>query len=247
MDKIKIGFTNESFRDNNLFIQNKKYNKFNHKIDYSLLEKFDFVPKLVENNKNNLKFQWIENVEFEWNSELLEQMAEKIKILHDSKLPFPKTNIASRIKEYRKLVKQKGLKIEVLNKYFKRINNILSYSENNRPLHNDLFKQNILLDKNNKLWIIDWEYSTMGDKHFDLAYFILSNHLNNEQEQIFLDKYDTYWDEYLWQQKILVLYLVILWVNAQEVKHFDDRPYINELERTVKIYQHKKENNLFRK
>lgn len=246
MKKINLGFTNESFQDGKLFIQKKKYNNFNHKIDYSILNKLDFVPKLVENSQEWLKYEFIESQEFIFDEETLKEVARNLKTLHDSKLKFPKTNHAARIKEYRKVLKDKNIHIEVLNKYYKRINNILAHAQNNRPLHNDLFKVNILKDKKGKLWFIDWEYASMGDKHFDLAYFITSNSLSEDQEKIFLDEYDSYWEEYLWQHKILIYYLVILWINVQDQKPFDDKPFYDLVEKTVQTYEFKKKNNLFR-
>ncbi len=37
------------------------------------------------------------------------------------------------------------------------------------PSHNDLNENNLLLDENNKLWMIDWEYSSMASPYWDLA------------------------------------------------------------------------------
>ncbi|VEU70075.1 phosphotransferase [Mycoplasmopsis glycophila] len=245
--KITIGHTNNSYKDNNVFFQEKKQNEFNHKLDYSLLEEFDFVPKLIHNDDNSVSWEWIDSKPLEFTNDILIQIANNFKTLHDSNLDFPKRNIASRVKTYRKILKEKNINIDVLNEYFKRINLILKNSENNRPLHNDLYAANILVDKNNKVYFIDWEYASMGDKHFDLAYFICGSFLTKEQEEVFLNAYDTYWEEYLIQQKILVYYLVILWVNAQEVKPFDDMPSILKLKETVKEYEYKKANNLFRR
>ncbi|WP_025755233.1 phosphotransferase family protein [Mycoplasmopsis cricetuli] len=247
MKKIPLGYTNESYHFKDEFIQNKKKNKFNHKINYEILKKFNFVPELLENSNETIKFRWIDSIQYQFNDSLLKKMADNLRELHDSKLDFPKTNHAARVKEYRKILKNKNINIEVLNKYYKRINLILSHSQNNRPLHNDLFQTNILLDKNNKLWIVDWEYASMGDKHFDLAYFITSNNLSEKQEEIFLNQYENYWEEYLYQQKIFIYYLIILWVNAQEVKPFDDIPFYNLLENAVFNFEYKKKNNLFKK
>ncbi|UUM19803.1 MULTISPECIES: phosphotransferase [unclassified Mycoplasma] len=247
MKKIKLGFTNESYKDEKFFVQKKIPNQFNHKIDYSILSSLDFVPKLFENSKQWLKFEFIENIDFELTDQVLIQIADYLKTIHNSKLPFPKTNHAARVKQYRKVLKDKNIQIEILNKYYKRINLILSKMENNRPLHNDLFKTNILMDKNQKLWIVDWEYASMGDKHFDLAYFITSNNLNKHQEKVFLDRYESYWEEYLYQHKILIYYLIILWLNNQETMPFDDKPFYQLVEQSVQEYENKKKNNEFAK
>ncbi|EIE40288.1 phosphotransferase family protein [Mycoplasmopsis canis] len=248
MERIKKGFTNESFCTGKTFYQIKKLNKFNHKIDYQLLEEFDFVPKLLSNTEKDIEWVWVEYEEIKFTPEQLKEIANNFLQLHNSDLKFPKSNHAQRVKEYRSILKNKNINIKVLNKYYRRINNILSNSENNRPLHNDLYSGNLLLDKKTKkIMFIDWEYASMGDKHFDLAYFICGSFLTKEQERIFLDAYDSYWEEYLIQQKILVYYLTILWIHAQDVMPFSDEYSIQKLEETIKEYDYLKQNNLFRR
>ncbi|MFV8470345.1 phosphotransferase family protein [Mycoplasma sp. VS509_3] len=245
---IEIGHTNISYKtDHNTMLQTKVFNKFNHKLDYSILGKLDFVPKLIKNTDSELEWEWIDTQPLVFNNDTLSQIAHNFKTLHDSNLKFPKTNVAARVKEYRKILNERNIKIDVINDYYKRINLILKNSEANRPLHNDLYLNNILLSKQGKIYFVDWEYCSMGDKHFDLAYFICGSFLTPEQEQYFLDKYDTYWEEYLIQQKILVYYLTILWDNAQEVKPFDDSHCIKRLKEVVAEYDYKKKNDLFRK
>ncbi|MHA3845961.1 phosphotransferase family protein [Mycoplasma sp. VS276A1] len=244
---IEVGHTNISYKtDHNTMLQTKIRNKFNHKVDYSQLRKLDFVPKLIKDDENEVEWEWIRTQPLVFNKDTLKQIADDFKTLHNSDLKFPKTNVASRVKEYRKILNERGIKIDVIDEYYKRINLILKNSEANRPLHNDLYLDNILLSKEGKIYFIDWEYCSMGDKHFDLAYFICGAFLNEEQERYFLDCYDTYWEEYLIQQKILVYYLTILWDNAQEVKPFDDSHCIAKLKETVELYEYKKANKLFR-
>ena len=48
--KIPIGYTNISYKKDNTFFQEKIKNEFNHKTNYQQLDKFDFVPKLYEDN-----------------------------------------------------------------------------------------------------------------------------------------------------------------------------------------------------
>ncbi|QGZ97961.1 phosphotransferase [Mycoplasma sp. NEAQ87857] len=247
MIKIEKGHTNNSYQTANSFYQEKIVNKFNHKLDYSLLKDFDFVPKLIQNTDKVVEWEWIKTKEKTFDKDILVQIANNFKTLHDSELKFPKSNVASRVKEYRRILKEKNINIDVLNKYYKRINLILKHSQNNRPLHNDLYEGNIIVDKNNKVYFVDWEYSSMGDKHFDLAYFICGSFLNKEQEEIFLNQYESYWEEYLIQQKILVYYLTILWLHAQDVMPFSDEYCIKKLEETVKEFDYLKQNNLFKR
>ncbi len=72
------------------------------------------------------------------------------------------------------------------------------------PCHNDLWTSNLVLqDETEKLYICDWEYATMGDPLFELAYFIESANLSNEQEKVFLDAYGEYDELFLIRHKML--------------------------------------------
>ncbi|MCH7882196.1 MAG: phosphotransferase family protein [Proteobacteria bacterium] len=51
------------------------------------------------------------------------------------------------------------------------------------PSHNDLVLENLLLDESGRLWVIDWEYSSMASPYWDLA--TLCNAANLDHEQSF--------------------------------------------------------------
>ncbi|HET7443593.1 MAG TPA: choline kinase family protein [Solirubrobacterales bacterium] len=54
--------------------------------------------------------------------------------------------------------------------------------------HNDLLAANFIASPGG-LRIVDWEYSGMGDRYFDLGNFAVNNELGDEQEEAFLDAY----------------------------------------------------------
>ncbi|MEP3277643.1 MAG: phosphotransferase [Stappiaceae bacterium] len=56
------------------------------------------------------------------------------------------------------------------------------------PSHADLVCGNILLGQG-RVWLIDWEYSLMADRHWDLAYFSLDAELSEKDEAIYLEAY----------------------------------------------------------
>ncbi|WGI36701.1 phosphotransferase [Mesomycoplasma lagogenitalium] len=230
--KIEKGLTNNSYKDGQFFYQEKKKNSFNHRINYDLLSNLDFVPKMIHNNDKDIYFDWIEGKEIEVNDINLAKVAHLMKTLHNSKLDFPPSNHASRIKEYRKILVEKNIKIPVIDKYFKKINLILRNMKKDIPLHNDLWLENIIIDKNEKIWFVDWEYASKGDKHFDLAYFIESCRLSDEQETVFLNAYDDYDYEYVLQHRILVLYLTILWLHTfpENNMPFGDQEFIEKID-----------------
>ena len=52
-----------------------------------------------------------------------------------------------------------------------------------KPCHQDLYHANFVY-KNDKTYLIDWEYSSQGDPYFDFADFIWQNELNENSEII---------------------------------------------------------------
>lgn len=226
---ITTGFTNLSYLQDNKFVQEKFYTGFNHKIDYKLLKKFDFVPKLLFNSKDKSEWEYIKGHKPEPTNENLILIAQHLTELHNSDLILPPTNHAARVKFYRKQLKEKNINIQALNDFYKAINLTLSRMDKNKPLHNDLWLTNMIEDENHNIFFCDWEYATYGDIHFDLAYFIESSQLNNEQEKIFLNAYKNYDPYILLRHKILVNYLVILWAHSQKELPFDTSFYEKRL------------------
>jgi thiamine kinase-like enzyme len=49
------------------------------------------------------------------------------------------------------------------------------------PSHNDLVLENLLLDESGRLWVIDWEYSSMASPYWDLATLCNAANLDHEQ------------------------------------------------------------------
>ncbi|WP_412031546.1 phosphotransferase [Metamycoplasma buccale] len=236
------GFTNKTYKDeeNNLFIKIKSFDSFNHKTDYKLLNKLSFSPEVIENTPEKLVTKWIDGKTL--NSESLTNkqlkiIGEHLITLHNSRLPFFKENqIARRFKVYREKIKKLQRKIPILDKYYKKINIFLKSIDTSAPVHNDLWLFN-MIENENDIYITDWEYATMGDVHFDLAYFIESSNLNKEQEKIFLDAYgDDFEEKYLLIHKIIVNALIILWVYQHEVLPFETTIYEKRVEKYMNIY-----------
>ncbi len=230
MKKITPGFTNISYIENDNFLQDKKKNGFNHNIDYSILNIFKFVPKLIQDNEQTIEWEFIEGETPEMNDENIVKIANQLKEIHNSKLKFPDFNIKGRVNNYLKTLASKNINIPKINEYYAKINKILANMKKDTPCHNDLWPVN-MIKRGDQIFFVDWEYATMNDKHFDLAYFIEASKLTDEQETLFLNTYDDYNYEYVLQNKILVNYLVVLWVNSQPIKYFDDSIYIKNMDK----------------
>ncbi|ADK69471.1 phosphotransferase [Mycoplasma mycoides subsp. mycoides] len=214
--KIKItkGGTNISYRIDNTFLQIKNYNNFNHQINYELLSNFDFVPKLISNNQKEIVWEYVDGIEPVIDLNNINLIAKQIKQLHNSNLIFPNNNLKQRVQYYRTKMNELNTQVEVINKYASLIDQILDSMQFDTPLHNDLFPFN-MIQTDNKIYFVDWEYATMGDKHFELAYLIETSNMSSECEKVFLDLYKDYDQHKLLLNKIFVNYIVILWIRTQ--------------------------------
>ena len=230
MKKITPGFTNISYIQNNNFVQEKKKNGFNHNIDYSSLNIFKFVPKLIKDEENTIEWEFIEGETPAMSDENIILIANQLKEIHNSNLKFPEFNIKSRIGNYLITMTNKGITNAKVNEYYNKVNKILANMKKDTPCHNDLWPIK-MIKQNDQIFFVDWEYATMNDKHFDLAYFIEASKLSDEQETLFLNTYGDYNYEYVLQNKILVNYLIVLWVNSQPTKYFDDAIYIANMDK----------------
>lgn len=212
--KITKGGTNVSYRIDNTFLQIKNYNNFNHQINYELLKDFDFVPKLISNDQKEIVWEYVEGNEPVVDLNNIKAITNQIKQLHNSNLNFPKNNLKQRVQYYRQKMVELNSGIEIIDKYANLIDDILDKMDHSTPLHNDLFPFNMIETKN-KIYFVDWEYATMGDKHFELAYLIETSNMNSECEKVFLDLYNDYDSYKLLLNKIFVNYIVILWIRTQ--------------------------------
>ncbi|WP_373590126.1 phosphotransferase [Metamycoplasma equirhinis] len=236
------GFTNETFFDDNdnSFVKVKHFDSFNHKTPYEIVNKLNFVPKLIYEDNNTLKTDWISGKAILPNlitENQLKEIGKMLITLHNSKLKFAKENqIARRFKIYREKTSSLNRKIPVLDKYYKKLNLFIKNIDTSAPVHNDLWLFNFI-QTDKKIILTDWEYATMGDVHFDLAYFIESSNLNANQEKIFLEAYgDDFEEKYLLVHKIIVNALFILWNEAHEIMPIDDKMYVGRVDKYMKLY-----------
>lgn len=231
-EKILVGYTNISYKKDNTFFQEKIKNEFNHKTNYQELAKFDFIPKLIKDDDKYSCWEWIEGNSLDNpTKEDLKQLVNILKTLHNSKVIFTKSNIRRRITVYRNILKNKNIHIPIVEKLYKKINNILKTIDTTKPIHGDLYRTNIIKRNNDgKLFVVDWEYSHMGDIHYELAYIIEAYEFDQELEKFFLDLYEDYEMKLLNYHKILVNYITILWLYSQEKLPFSPDKLIKRLE-----------------
>jgi thiamine kinase-like enzyme len=56
------------------------------------------------------------------------------------------------------------------------------------PCHNDLLNENFLI-RDDRIFILDWEYAGMGDRYFDLANLSVNHGFNDQQDKLLLEFY----------------------------------------------------------
>jgi len=121
----------------------------------------------------------------------IELLVKSIKCLHNTK-PFLKNfNIFNRISSYQNTLKRYYLP-KKLNKYVNKIKSLKDrlHLPNNKlvPCHNDLLPENII-NKNNQIFIIDFDYSGNNDPCFELGNLSVEMEYNDNQINMLLQSY----------------------------------------------------------
>lgn len=242
-DKIHLGHTNKNkhFDESGNLVIEKNYTTFNHRLDYSATQVFDFVPRLISDNEKQMTWEYIEgDVLSNPSDEDLKALGRMLRQIHMSDIKLPGNNLRRRIKEYIRIINDKYLNVPEINEHWKDMHKLMAKMGKLNPTHNDIWWENIIKDPQGKLWIVDWEYATMGDKHFDLAYYIESALLNKEQEKIFLeaygenDDYNAHIEEWMNEYKIFVNWITLVWAHAQETMPFPLDKIKNRLKELTK-------------
>ena len=154
----------------NIDYRNKYYNNkicgeinISPKVTHFIESENLLVTEFIKSKPSSLaKFQ---------SSKEIEQLVKSIKLLHNANPFLENFNMLSQISYYQNILK-KDYMPQKLNRY---VNNIKSlknklYLPNHKlvPCHNDLLAENII-NKNNQIFIIDFDYSGNNDPCFELG------------------------------------------------------------------------------
>lgn len=191
---LSEGYTNKSFVKNDIFMQQKIKNGFNHRISSKIFNKLDFVQPVIFENKDIVIRKFIKGpTPIFSNVNMRGDLAKVIAKLHKSKIKLPNNEIAKRIEHYVSKLQDHQKFNETFDKETQKIiiqNSMLLPNE--VPSHNDLNRNNILCDINGNIKLIDLEYASMNSKYFDLAYHCADMDYDKNTEQDFLNKYSEY-------------------------------------------------------
>ncbi len=197
LEFLPNGVTNFNYLLNNTTVIKAKDEKLNffhsssNEIETSqLLFKLDITPKhafydgfVVVDYLGGVKFLNYDNY-----LAYMDQLVTIIKTFHQlAPKNFSDFDMFSRLEAYRDTCKtetylpnEKGV-ISTAKYYFNKAKKV--------PCHNDLVNGNILI-KDNRLFLIDFEYSGLNDPDFDVVSFLSENDfVNDEVRQAFLSRY----------------------------------------------------------
>ena len=236
--QLTKGHTNYSYyletQNNKYFYQKFVFEKFNHKLNYLELTILPFVPKIINVDKQSILTIFINGKVATKSIKNLCKIAKILKKTHNSKIKLPKYNIDERIKYYYNLLQRKKVPKLVFENYEKIMKLASSIQNINKPCHNDAWLKNFIIDEKKRIYLCDWEFATMNNYHFDLAYFITSSYLSKKEEEIFLTAYGKYDHKQLKICKILVFYITILWVLVQPKIIFPYKQLIIEMDKLLR-------------
>lgn len=132
-------------------------------------------------------------------------------------------NFTNEYKKYEKLVQSNGAFFENYEEVKKQVLHIYNTMKKDLDFtlvscHNDTLCDNFIMDKNERMYLIDWEYAGMNDLFWDLAAVMLENNYTPEAEELLLYHYFEGKVSEFHHQKILVFkilqdFLWTLWSN----------------------------------
>lgn len=125
----------------------------------------------------------------------LERAMEMARKLHEEDVSLPREfDYLSEGLGYQELLEKKGpIKIQGYDELADMARRVKAYAEaDNCPkclTHNDFFNLNLLLDEQDNLYLIDWEYAGMADYASDYGTFVVTCMLDEERARLALEMY----------------------------------------------------------
>ncbi len=181
MKKIEKALSNNVYRDDKYIYKQYINNDFKTKFGNQELKVLDSIGIKYEIEDKSIKMSFIDHITFDDNNISLKQLE----------------LVANALKEFWKN-ETEGIELsgfinfkdefEDNEELFSKAMNILK-SGKQVLLHNDVVEGNLLIVQN-RIELIDFEYSGIGNKIFDIASFTTERELTNEQRNYFVDQFD---------------------------------------------------------
>jgi len=182
----------------------------------AIVSELDFVPQCIWSDSSGLSLsRTLSNTHSLTATDLEDEGIFRSVVLTIKKVHQVKTCFSGTVETEELLIRyfrllsvsqQKELELE-FRKARSVIKKLNQYDQKLVPSHNDLVLENILLGES-KIWLIDWEYSSMASPYWDLASLCNAADFNEARMQKLLDIYNN--ETRLINQQILTDYRYVL-------------------------------------
>ena len=146
------------------------------------------------------------------------------------------------IKKYESLIEEKipyANYEAVREKVFSLEKRLAELGVDRKSCHIDLVPENFIESPQGRLYLIDWEYSSMNDPMWDLAALFLESEFTRQEEEVFLSYYES--DQTPVSREKIAIYKILqdtiwsLWTVYKEEQGADFGDYgVNRYQRAVK-------------
>jgi len=262
INSIEGGMTNDTFlvTYNNIDyvakLGGKKYYGviYSHEVEANnAAYKIGISPKLIYNDKKFLIFEYIKSKTLEPedinNKQMLRKIVSLIKLIHfDLEKKLENKNLCINIFQIIKhrillLQKNNSAHAPILKSLISDYKFFEKNSQHHKQVfsHNDFYCKNIL-QKENKILIIDWEYSGYNSCFLDLANLSKNNDLNEEREKFILNEYfgESFKPIYIKEFQIMKCVSMLnelLWSFISEIFAQKDFDYTSYTDRMLRRYK----------
>lgn len=127
--------------------------------------------------------------------ENMELVVGALRTLHNSNLKMKnRFNVFEKIEDYENIVKKVNGTLfkdyyEIKERVLKLEKTLDKYGMEIKPCHNDTVPENFVKDINERMFLIDWEYSGLNDPMWDLAAHSIECDFSEDDEELFLNLY----------------------------------------------------------
>ena len=215
------------------------------KITNQLIEN-NLFPKIFYLSKQHdlLIYEYISsNKRLSLTPKFIKQLGTKLSKAHSIKLPNKYISFKSQLNNYKKILLDHPKK-NIVNKAIKLFKDIPEDKTDLVFSHNDLNPTNILFN-NEDIYFIDWEYSSINSRYYDLSKIINSYNLNNLDINNFFVHYGLDTDENTFKVinywNLLDKYLELIWslvINKIYCNYFSIN-FIEDLEVKIEVLETK--------
>ena len=146
------------------------------------------------------------------------------------------------IKKYESLIEEKipYANYEAVRKeVFSLEKRLVDLGVDRKSCHIDLVPENFIESPQGRLYLIDWEYSSMNDPMWDLAALFLESEFTSQEEEVFLSHYES--DQTPVSREKIAIYKILqdtiwsLWTVYKEEQGADFGDYgVNRYQRAIK-------------